>query len=121
MIKLIAEILKITMGPIGFMFGACEPAAKLLSKMFWIGAFLGFNPDNETIENLDKKLEEKYEKCRENETFRKVDDGLCNAFEFVARLFIDFFMISCTGGLWIFWMIIRHYRNKKKNNKNKAQ
>ena len=120
MIKLIAEILSITMGPIGFMFELCEPAAKLLSKIFWIGAFLGFNPDNETVEKMGEKLEAKHEKCRENETFRKVEDGLGNTFEFIAGLLVDFFMICCTGGLWIFWMIIRHYRNKKKNNKKRA-
>ena len=114
MLKLIATILNITIGQLDFIGALCEPAAKLLSKMFWIGTLLGFNPDNETVEKIDEKLEEKHKKCRENETFRKVEDGLGNTFEFIAGVLCDIFMILMTGGLWIFWMIIRHYRNKKR-------
>ena len=119
MIKLIGTILNILLSPMGDMYGLCEPIAKLLSKMFWIGAFLGFNPDNETTKKMSEKLEEKHEKCRENETYRKVEDGLGNTLRFIERLIqliFDVIMILCTGGLWIFWMLIR-----KKIRKNKKR
>lgn len=117
MIKLIGTILNTILNPMGNMYDLCEPIAKLLSKIFWFSAFTGFNPNEDTIEQLDNKLEEKHEQCRQNETFRKVEDGLEHGMEFIGQLIFDCIMILCTSGLWIFWMMIRKRRNNKKNNK----
>lgn len=118
MIKLIGTILSMILSPMGAMESLCEPIAKLLSKIFWFSAFTGFNPNENTIEQLDKKLEEKYDKCRENKIFRKVDDGVQNTIGFIEKIMqfiFDTIMVLCTGGLWIFWMMIRKRRNNKKN------
>lgn len=117
MIKLIGTILSMILSPMGNMYILCEPIAKLLSKIFWFSAFTGFETNDEAIEKIDKKLEEKYEKCRQNKTFRKVEDGLEKSIGFIGQLIFDVIMILCTGGLWIFWMMIRKRRNNKKNNK----
>lgn len=122
MIKLIGTILSIILSPIGDMYDLCEPIAKLLSKIFWFSAFTGFNPNEDAIEQMGNKLEEKYEKCRENKIFRNVDDGIQNTLGFIEQLMqliFDVIMILCTGGLWIFWMMIRKRRNNK-NNKKRA-
>ena len=117
MIKLIGTILSMILSPMGAMESLCEPIAKLLAKIFWFTAFTGFTPNEDTIEKLDDKLEEKYQKCRENETFRKVDDGIQNTLGFIGQLIFDVIMILCTAGLWIFWMLIR---NKIRKNKKRA-
>ena len=117
MIKLIGTILSMILSPMGAMESLCEPIAKLLAKIFWFTAFTGFTPNEDTIEKLDDKLEEKYQKCRENETFRKVDDGIQNTLDFIGQLIFDVIMILCTAGLWIFWMLIR---NKIRKNKKRA-
>jgi hypothetical protein len=117
MIKLIGTLLSMILSPMGAMESLCEPIAKLLAKIFWFTAFTGFNTNDDAIEQIDKKLEEKHAKCRENETFRKVEDGLEKTIGFVEQLIFDVIMILCTAGLWIFWMMIRKRRNNKKNNK----
>lgn len=117
MIKLIGTILSMILSPMGAMESLCEPIAKLLAKIFWFTAFTGFTPNEDVIEQLDNKLEEKYQKCRENETFRKVDDGIQNTLGFIGQLIFDVIMILCTAGLWIFWMLIR---NKIRKNKKRA-
>lgn len=117
MIKLIGTILSIILAPMGTMEILCKPIAELLSKIFWFSAFTGFHTNDEAIEEIDKKLEEKYAKCRENKTFRKVEDGLEKTVEFIGQLIFDVIMILCTAGLWIFWMLIR---NKIRKNKKRA-
>lgn len=111
------EILKAIIGTINDVEVLCKPAAKLLSKIFWFTAFTGFNTNDDAIEQIDKKLEEKHAKCRENKTFRKVEDGIENTIGFMEQLFFDVIMICCTAGLWIFWMLIR---NKIRKNKKRA-
>ena len=120
MIKLIGTILSMILSPMGAMESLCEPIAKLLSKIFWFSAFTGFTPNEDVIEQLDNKLEEKYEKCRENKIFRSVDDGLQKFLEFLGQLIFDVIMILCTAGLWIFWMLIRSKIRKHKENKKRA-
>lgn len=120
MIKLIGTILSMIMEPMGLMESLCEPAAKLLSKIFWFTAFTGFTTNDEAIEEMDKKLEAKYDKCRENKIFRKVDDGVQNTIGFIEKIMqfiFDTIMVLCTGGLWIFWMLIRNKIRKNKKNK----
>ena len=111
------EILKAIIGTINDVEVLCKPAAKLLSKIFWFTTFTGFNTNDDAIEQIDKKLEEKHTKCRENKTFRKVEDGIENTIGFMGQLFFDVIMICCTAGLWIFWMLIR---NKIRKNKKRA-
>lgn len=111
------EILKAIIGTINDVEVLCKPAAKLLSKIFWFTAFTGFNTNDDAIEQIDKKLEEKHAKCRENKTFRKVEDGIGNTIGFMEQLLFDVIMICCTAGLWIFWMLIR---NKIRKNKKRA-
>lgn len=122
MIKLIGTILSMILSPMGAMESLCEPIAKLLSKIFWFSAFTGFTPNEEKIKELDEKLDQKleagYAKCRKNKIFRKVDDGVQNTIGFIEKILnfiFDIIMICFTGGLWIFWMMIRKRRNNKKN------
>lgn len=118
MIKLIGTILSMTLSPMGAMESLCEPIAKLLAKIFWFTAFTGFTPNEDTIEQLDKKLEEKHEKCRQNKIFRNVEDGIENTIGFIEKIMqfiFDTIMVLCTGGLWIFWILIRNSRKNKKN------
>jgi hypothetical protein len=117
MIKLIGTILSMMSSPMGTMGNLCEPIAKLLAKIFWFSAFTGFNPNEDAVEQMGKKLEEKHEKCRQNKTFGKVEDGLEKTIGFVEQLIFDVIMILCTAGLWIFWMLIR---NKIRKNKKRA-
>lgn len=79
--------------------------------LFWL------NIDDQTLEKMDEKLEAGVEKMNQTKVGHKIiqaDKRLGEVTRFMERTFWDIVLIFFTGGLWIIWMIIRHYRNKKR-------
>ena len=79
--------------------------------LFWLKI------DDQTLEKMDEKLDAGVEKMDQTKVGHKIiqaNKRLGEVTSFMERTFWDILLIFFTGGLWIIWMIIRHYRNKKR-------
>lgn len=83
----------------------------IFKALFWFGG--GFNSDSKGVQKIDETIEKAGE-TKIGQKIKKVDKGLGKACYYLDRTFWDILLTMVTGGLWIFWIIIRHFINKNK-------
>lgn len=88
-----------------------ESCGWIFKALFWFGG--GFNSDSKEIRKIDETIEKAGE-TKIGQKIKKVDQGLGKACYYLDRTFWDILLTLLTGGLWIFWIIIRHFINKNK-------